>query len=74
MNSVPCYQCEDRNAECHSKCTKYREWKTEQDILRKNRNRQKELNMNYVDYVLCQREKFSRAKSGRTCRKIVSQI
>lgn len=30
-NQNPCYQCLDREIDCHSKCTKYLIWKEEQD-------------------------------------------
>lgn len=26
--NCPCRDCDERNAECHSKCSLYREWRT----------------------------------------------
>lgn len=37
---VPCSECQDRDAECHARCEKYREWRAELD--RKNAERRKE--------------------------------
>lgn len=38
MNS-PCYQCEDRKLNCHSKCNQYKSFK---DSLSKNREYEKD--------------------------------
>lgn len=38
---VPCSECPDRDAECHARCERYREWRKELD--RKNAERRKEL-------------------------------
>lgn len=31
MNYAPCSNCQDRNAECHSNCDIYLNWKAEHD-------------------------------------------
>lgn len=52
----------------------YNKWKTEYEIVKKKVRQQKELDINYVDYVLTQRSRIVRAKCGTRTRKIVAQI
>lgn len=35
----PCLNCPDRTSECHSKCAKYLEFKTLNEIQREERNK-----------------------------------
>ena len=74
MNVVPCKDCNCRQAECHASCPLYNKWKTEYEIVKKKVRQQKELDINYVDYVLTQRSRIVRAKCGTRTRKIVAQI
>lgn len=74
MNVVPCKDCNCRHAECHSDCSSYKDWKIEYENVKEKVRKQKDLDINYVDYVLCQRSKIVRAKCGSKARKIVAQI
>ena len=74
MNVVPCKDCNCRYAECHASCPLYNKWKTEYEIVKQKVRQQKELDINYVDYVLTQRSRIVRAKCGTRTRKIVAQI
>lgn len=74
MNVVPCKDCNCRYAECHADCSSYKDWKIEYENVKEKVRKQKDLNINYVDYVLCQRSKIVRAKCGSKTRKIVAQI
>ena len=33
MKTVPCYGCNERTAECHSTCSKYKDWRQYKDKL-----------------------------------------
>ena len=73
MNKAPCYRCEVRGAGCHAKCKAYAEWKAEHEELRSKIKKINDLDTNFVDYVLCQREKVIRSRSSRTKQKLVHQ-
>lgn len=49
MDKNPCYQCPDRVSECHSTCTRYKEWKSKYDEYKSIINKSKE-RTNYYDY------------------------
>lgn len=42
----PCYLCEDRYSGCHSKCTKYKDWKAQHE--KDNENARKAREQKYV--------------------------
>ena len=37
MTICPCKECETRGAGCHARCSAYKEWKTEQNEIRKTK-------------------------------------
>ena len=37
MKKPPCYECEDRDSSCHSKCKKYLRWKERKDSINKRK-------------------------------------
>ena len=63
---IPCYKCEDRHAECHSSCEKYREYSDRNKMARKKDR----LNKAAADYHANQTVSKADAYSKHTGKRI----
>lgn len=54
MKSPPCKECTERQAECHSTCKKYSEWKTDHEAKRERINQNKHETKDFYDYKVKQ--------------------
>ena len=42
-SNTPCFQCAERSAECHSTCSRYKEYAEKQEQIRQNRYKDNQL-------------------------------
>lgn len=59
---TPCYECDDRNLECHGRCEKYLAWKTANEKRREEMIQEAKANDDAREYVLAQQRKNKRRK------------
>lgn len=59
----PCYRCDERMAECHSNCEKYKAYKSDMEIVRKARA--SDVNSEVNAYKFAQREKAIRVQQEK---------
>ena len=52
MSQSPCYNCTDRNAECHSKCERFSAWKSSCESQKAVTKRQKDNDSMMRDYYV----------------------
>ena len=58
----PCYKCEERNAECHSICEKYKIWKEWSEKRRQQINKARYGILEYAGYIYDHNESLARKK------------
>lgn len=59
---TPCYGCEERNANCHSICEKYKAYKVEQQIEKGIREQIEKVNREKGEYLQALKEKRRKRK------------
>lgn len=57
---APCYQCAERELNCHSQCDKYNEFKENLDIYKFNANQEREDYYDSVVYNTVKRNRLAR--------------
>lgn len=54
---TPCYGCQDRNANCHSACVKYGEWKAESEAVKAEVRKKIVAEREIIDYEIKRKRK-----------------
>ena len=63
VRNIPCKKdCPDRNAECHSVCKAYQEWKDNRDLLLAEKNRQKTIEQEGIEQT---KKVFGKLRKGK---------
>ena len=59
---APCVDCDDRQVGCHARCTKYIDWKSEYQQIKKAINEHSRKIADVESYEVIQRQKVKRTK------------
>ncbi len=51
MHNSPCYKCEERTAECHATCERYRKAKEEHEQLKQSSFKEKQAMQDFLEIM-----------------------